>query len=229
LKPLCVIPARGGSKRLPSKNLRLLAGVPLLVHTIRAAQNSEVFEKVWVSTEDELISTVAKEAGALVHRRPQHLASDIASATEVCLELDKSLISQSVKYDAIVCLQPSSPLRNEKDICASWKQIMKSKCQFLVSATPIDPHYFHWALHQNKGAWCMYFRDLFMKERLLLPPVYRPNGAIKIAQTEALRKTKNFFGVKLDVYMMPENRSIHIAEEWDLFVAECVLAKKTTR
>lgn len=194
-----------------------------MVRTIIAARESRIFDKVWVSTEDSEIAEVALSAKAEVHHRPLTLAGDLISSAEVCLEFEKKMAKQGKIYDAVVCLQPSSPLRSATDIRDSWDKMLDSDLDFLVSITSIDPHYFHWAVHQVAGEWKMVFEDKFMQERSLLPPVYRPNGAIKIAKTLCLRNQKNFFGPKLGVYLMPEVRSIHIAESSDLAVAESLL------
>ncbi len=226
MKPLCVIPARRNSKRLHQKNILSLAGYPMINHTIYAAIRSGVFDSVWVSTEDAEIATIAKEAGANVHPRPKNLAGDLVSSTDVCLELAEALALQGKLTDAIVCLQPTSPLRNSDDIRDSWNQFVDTKTDYLVSVTAVDPHYFHWVVHQNPYGWAMYFGDQFLKERLLLPPVYRPNGAIKIGRLASLRKSHNFFGSKLEVYEMPEDRSIHVGNLFDFELVEFLMQKR---
>jgi len=227
MRPLCVIPARRGSKRLPHKNLQLLDGKPMLSYTIAAALGSGVFDRVYVSTEDQEIARAAEATGATPHSRPIELAGDLVSVTEVCLEVEQSLRSRGDAYNAIVCLQPSSPLRNSDDVRVSWELFVASGADYLVSITPIDPHYFHWAVHETPQGWEMYFGDKFMLERPLLPPVFRPNGAIKIALTRALRATRNFFGKSLKVYEMPEDRSVHVAERFDFEVAEHLLRTRS--
>ena len=227
MRPLCVIPARRGSKRLPLKNLLLLDGKPMLAYTIAAAIESGVFDRVYVSTEDDEIASAAKAAGAAPHPRPAELAGDLVSATDVCLEIEQSLRAKGNVYDAIVCLQPSSPLRNAEDIRSSWERFVASGANYLVSVTSIDPHYFHWAVHETPRGWEMYFGDKFMLERPLLPPVFRPNGAIKIGTIPALTATRNFFGKPMNVYEIPEERSVHVAERFDFEVAEHLLRTRT--
>src|SRR6266849_2749447 len=186
MRPLVVIPARRGSKRIPEKNIIDLGGRPMVAYTIEAALDSDIADSVYVSTEDPEIGRIAESYGAIYHRRPVELSSDLVSATEVCLEIEERLRKKSERYDSIVCLQPSSPLRSATDIHESWQCFSNSNADFLVSVTPIDPHFFHWAVHQTAAGWQMYFGDKFLMERPLLPPVYRPNGAIKIAKTESL-------------------------------------------
>ena len=195
----------------------------MLTYSVTAALESGLFDKVYVSTEDREIASIAEQAGAAVHARPPELAGDLVSATEVCLEAEKALSVTGEHCDAIVCLQPSSPFRSAEDIRFSWKRFISDNAHYLVSVTAIDPHYFHWAVHETKEGWQMYFGDEFLKERSLLPPIYRPNGAIKIGRVEALRATRHFFGSPLSVYMMPEERSIHVAEHFDFQLAEYLM------
>jgi CMP-N,N'-diacetyllegionaminic acid synthase len=217
MTPLCVIPARRGSKRLPEKNIAELGGRPMLAYTVDAALESELFDRVLVSTEDEWIAELAAELGATPHRRPGELAGDLVSATDVCLEALED-------EDAVVCLQPSSPLRTAGDVRSAWHQFLAADADFLVSVTAIDPHYFHWALEPDGGAWHrMVFGKEYLVERPLLPTRYRPNGAIKIGLAGPLRERRDFFGPRLAVYEMPEERSVHVALPFDLQVAELAL------
>lgn len=216
MTPLCVVPARRGSKRLPEKNIADLGGRPMLAYTVEAALESGLFERVLVSTEDDAIAELAASLGATPHRRPVELAGDLVSATDVCLEALQD-------EDAVVCLQPSSPLRTAGDIRGAWERFVSSGADFLVSVTPIDPHYFHWALEPG-GEWHhMVFGDRYLVERPLLPARFRPNGAVKIGRSGPLRERRDFFGPRLAVYEMPEERSVHVAIPFDLQVAELAL------
>jgi CMP-N-acetylneuraminic acid synthetase len=226
MKPLCVIPARRGSKRLPLKNILPLAGKPMLAYSVEAALESGLFDQVFVSTEDEEIGTIAKRYGAVVHQRPLELAYDLVSVTDVCINVYQARQAAGDTYDAIVCLQPSSPLRTAEDICGAWEQFVTSGADFLVSVTPIDPHYFHWAVHPTGDWWGMVFGDKYIMERPLLPLVYRPNGSIKIGRVDTLLKQRNFFGPRLFVYETPEERSVHVATQFDFDVAEHLLRKR---
>jgi CMP-N,N'-diacetyllegionaminic acid synthase len=223
MQPFCVIPARRGSKRLASKNLHPVGGRPMLAYTVDAALESGIFPSVVVSTEDEEIAEVARALGAVPHARPTALAGDLVSATDVCLEAFERLGGSIPDVAGIVCLQPSSPLRSADDIRASWRTFLEHEADYLVSVTEIDPHYFHWALRETGGDWRMWFGDEFLMERPLLPPVYRPNGAIKIGRPGPLLERRNFFGPRLAVHPMPEERSVHVAYEFDAIVAEAVL------
>lgn len=224
---LCVIPARRGSKRLPLKNILPLAGKPMLAYSVEAALQSGLFDRVWVSTEDDEIGTIAASCGATIHQRPVELAGDLVSATDVCIDVYEARRAAGESYDAIVCLQPSSPLRSVEDICGSWEQFCATEADYLVSVTFIDPHYFHWAVQATGDWWQMYFGDQYMIERPLLPPVYRPNGSIKIGRVGPLLERRNFFGPRMTVYDTPEARSVHVAEQYEFDLAEFLLSRRT--
>ncbi|MEP7286097.1 MAG: acylneuraminate cytidylyltransferase family protein [Chloroflexota bacterium] len=230
MKPICVIPARRGSKRLALKNILPLAGKPMVAYSIEAALSSGLFDRVFVSTEDDEIGEIASRYGATVHKRPVELADDLVSATDVCIDLINAQNALGAGYDSIYCLQPSSPLRTAADICGAWEQFVKTGANYLVSVTFIDPHYFHWAIQQQNdgsGWWEMYFGDKYMIERPLLPPVYRPNGSIKIGLIEPTIERRNFFGPHLTMYETPEDRSVHVAEQFDFDLAEFLLSRRS--
>ena len=225
MNPLCVVPARRGSKRLPLKNLLPLAGKPMVAYSVEAAVASGLFDRIFVSTEDEEIGSIAEKYGGEVHPRAPELTGDLISATDVCLDVYEARKAAGDIYDVIVCLQPSSPLRTAEDIRGAWKLFSTGDADFLVSVTPIDPHYFHWAVQQESGRWEMVFGDKYMVDRAQLPPVYRPNGSIKIARVDALRERHNFFGPRLIVYETLEERSVHVATQYDFDVADHLLRR----
>lgn len=223
---LCVIPARIGSRRLPRKNIRELAGKPMIAYSIEGAIKSKLFEKVYVATDSQDIAQIAQGYGAdIPYLLPSELAQDDVSSLEPCLHIADYLEQQGKKQKFLFCVQPTSPLRMVRDFRESWRIFQDKKLNFLVSVTPIDPHYFHWAMEEKQG-WHMFFRKRFLKERIYLPEFYRPNGAIKIGKIAALRRAHSFFGRNLAVYHMPEERSVHVATEFDFKIAEMLIEER---
>lgn len=223
-KLFCAIPARGGSERLPRKNILPLAGRPLIAYTIEAARESECFDEVYVCTDSEEIAGVAQQFGAVVPTLlPESLAGPMVSSHESCLWLDEQLGRQG---EVLVCLQPTSPLRSAADIRAGIERFRQGDVDFVVSVTPIDPHYFHWAVAHGDEGWQLYFNEKFMIERPLLPPVFRPNGSIKIGRFDALRRVGHFFAPPFGVIETPEERSVHVATSFDLAVCESLLTRR---
>ena|SRR5579872_7389241 len=224
---LCAIPARAGSKRLPRKNLLQLAGKPMLAYSIEAAQNSKLFSSVYVCTEDEEIAAVARRFGAeVVYLMPAELCGDLVPSHAPCRHLARSLAEKGKHHDSLLCLQPTSPLRSAEDILAGIERFAQGDVDLVASGTPIDPHYFHWAMRKkDDGYFEMYFGDKFMVERPLLPPVLRPNGSIKIANLKSLDETGNFFSKRFAVIETPEERSVHVGNRFEFDVCDFLLRK----
>ena len=223
---ICTIPARGGSKRLPRKNVRKLAGKPLIAYSIEAALETRLFDQVYVCTEDAEIARVATQFGASVPELvPEELCGDLVASHIPC-QYVASRLSANGEIDSLLCLQPSSPLRNAQDIRDAVEKFSEGPFDFVVSVTPVDPHDFHWAVVPGEGMyWRMFFGTQYLKERPLLPPVYRPNGSIKIAKLNALAATGNFFGERMGVIETPMERSVHVAIEFDLKLCETILKR----
>jgi CMP-N,N'-diacetyllegionaminic acid synthase len=221
---ICTIPARGGSKRLPRKNVRMLAGKPMIAYSIECALESGLFREVYVCTEDEQIAEVAAKFGATVPQLlPQELCGDLVASHIPC-QFIAGRVANSQEIDSLLCLQPSSPLRSAQDIRNACEKFLQGQFDFLVSVTPVDPHDFHWAVVPGEnGFWKMFFDKQYLKERPLLPPVFRPNGSLKIARLKALAETGNFFGKRLGTIETPVERSVHVAVEFDLQLCETLL------
>jgi CMP-N,N'-diacetyllegionaminic acid synthase len=226
-KLLCTIPARAGSKRLPGKNLLPLAGKPLIAYSIEAALASGLFSDVFVCTEDQAIADIAVRFGARVPVLvPAELCGDEVGSNVPCQYVADHLARLGQPRDILICLQPTSPLRSAEDILSGVNRFLRGDLDFLVSVTQIDPHYFHWAVAPGEsGDWRMHFRDKYLVERQMLPPVYRPNGSIKIARLQPLRELGHFFGPRLGVIETPEERSVHVATQFEFDLCEFLLRK----
>jgi CMP-N-acetylneuraminic acid synthetase len=227
-KFLCVIPARGGSKRVPNKNIRDMDGEPMISYSIRVAQNTALFDDIYVATEDEEIRNIAQEYGATVpYLMPDDLCGDKVASHQPAQHLARSLSEEGYEYHTLVLLQPTSPLRIPDDIQQGVEKYNNGNYNFIVSVTHIDPHYFHWAMEENDdGYWNMHFGDEYLKERPLLPDKYRPNGSIKIADIESLKQKGHFFGDKCGVIETPRRRSIHVGTEFEFEITESLLERR---
>jgi len=227
-KMLCAIPARAGSKRLSGKNLLPLVGKPMIAYSIEVALVSGLFKDVYVCTEDPNVAEVARQYGAEVPTLvPPDLCGDLVPSHVPCQYMASLLTEQGQQRDILVCLQPTSPLRTIEDLKAGIERFLQGDLDFLVSVTPIDPHYFHWALvPQDDGYWRMYFRDEYVRERPLLPAIYRPNGSIKIAYLQRLKEVGHFFGDRLGVVETPEESSVHVATQFDFDLCEFLLTRR---
>lgn len=224
-KIIQIIPARGGSKGLPRKNIRLLAGKPLIVYSIEAALNSKYTGRIIVSTEDEEIAELSRHHGAEIIERPAELAKDEIPTIDVVLHVLEELRSESYEPDIIVLLQPTSPLRSAQDIENALELYLDSDTECMVSVCEGE-HSPYQSLTIEQGYLTPIFEEkYFTARRQDLPLIYRPNGAIYITTPGALYNDKTFYGPNILPYIMPPERSIDIDCEMDLIYAELLIRK----
>ena len=218
---LAIIPARGGSKRLPRKNILDLCGKPLISWSIEAALKSKYISKVVVSSDDEEILNISSNFGADIIKRPYELANDTATTFDAI----KHTINNLEKYDYIVLLQPTSPLRNEKHIDEAIELLEEKQADGIVSVCEMD----HSPLWSNTlpedGNMRGFLREEILNKRSQdLEKYYRLNGAIYICKTDKLLENKSFFlKDNIFAYIMDRKSSIDIDEEIDFLFAERVI------
>ncbi|MCK4441382.1 MAG: acylneuraminate cytidylyltransferase family protein [Sulfurovaceae bacterium] len=218
---LAIIPARGGSKRLPRKNLLDLDGKPLIAYSIEAGLNSKYIDKVVVSSDDSEILDIAKRFGAEMIVRPDKLASDTATTFDAI----KHTIENFEKYDYIVLLQPTSPLRSAQHIDEAIKLLNEKNADAIVSVCEME----HSPLWSNSLDESLSMQD-FLKDEVLnkrsqdLDTYYRLNGAIYICKTEKLLEEENFFlKDNIFAYVMSRECSIDIDEKIDFKLATILI------
>lgn len=224
---LCIIPARGGSKRLPLKNIRLLAGKPMVVYTIEAALQSEVFDEVCVSTESEEIAEVARQCGAEVpFMRPPELAADDVGVVHVCLHALDFYVKRGMKFNILGVLLPSSPLRTGEDIRGAHEKFLSADADFLMAVTDYIYSPFQ-ALHERNGHLRPFWDPLYYRKRRQdLPKVVVDNGAIYLMYVEAFRRERIFYGERLTGFHMPFARSVDVDDWLSLELAEFFLDRQ---
>jgi len=221
---LAVIPARGGSKRLPNKNILDLKGKPLIVWSIEAAKKSKYIDEIVVSSDSDKILEIAKKYSVTTIKRPDNLATDTASSVDVIKHV---IYNIKEKYDYIVLLQPTSPLRNEKHIDEAIEELIKKNADAIISVCEID-HPVEWSnvLPENLS-----MENFISKENLKrsqdLPKRYRINGAIYICKTDKFLKENTFFLEKnIFAYIMDKKSSVDIDDEFDFKLAEFLMKYK---
>ncbi len=223
---IVIVPARGGSKGVPGKNLRPLAGLPLIVHTLRSALECDAVDRVLVSTDDdEIIGVCRGVAGVEVpFRRPAHLATDDADAVDVYLHMVDCLgVSEGVAPQEICVLLPTSPLRLPSDISAAIELYRRNDAQAVVSVTEAKPA--QWLQEMGEdGRLHSVVASEQLCNRQSYAPVFLPNGSIYVLEVEALRRTRNFFGPKTFGYQMPPERAVDIDTEADFLAAEALMS-----
>ena len=222
-KIIAIIPARGGSKGIPRKNIRLLGGKPLIAYTIEAALKSKYIDKVIVSTDDEEIASLVRKYGVEIIMRPTELATDEAP-TEPVVEHAVSWLEEHENYkpEIIVLLQPTSPLRNYNHIDEALDIFLNSNYNSLLSVCP--SHAFIWKAREN-GAYPINYDFKNRPRRQDKEPEYKENGAIYIMKYKTLMKQHRILDGKIGLYIMPEESSIEIDTEFDLWLCEQVVEK----
>ncbi len=218
---LGVIPARGGSKRFPRKNIAPFRGRPAIVSTIDAARDSGCFARCVVSTEDAEIAAIADEVGGEVDIRPAALATDEARLSDVCLDLLDREAAAGRRYDALCVLYAPAVLRDADDIRATCDLLEPGACNFSQAVCRYD-HYAHQALKLGAGGriepmWPD-VADCCAKE---LPTLVCGNGSTYAALVPAFRAVGgSFVGPLMKAYEMPRWKSVDIDYPDDLVLAE---------
>ncbi len=220
-----LIPARGGSKGVPRKNIRELAGIPLIAHSIQAAGDATAIDSVVVSTDDEKIAEVAESHGARVpFIRPSELATDEAPTAPVITHTLETLHDAGEAYDAFVLLQPTSPLRTATHIDEAYSLYEESDADNVISVYPTYDT--RWE-RTPKGAKKLNYTDV-AKRRQDRDPEYVINGAIYVTDVEQFLQTEETITGITKMYEMTERESVDIDEPYDLWLAEQIIIEWET-
>ncbi len=220
---VAIVPARGGSKRLPRKNILYLNGKPLIAYSIEAGLKSKYIDKVVVSSDDKEILNVSKQYKAEIINRPSELASDKSTTFDAI----KHTLDNISRYDYVVLLQPTSPLRNEVHINEAIELLEEKNADAIISVCEME-HSPLWSnTLSNNHDMSNFLRDEVLNKRSQdLEKYYRLNGAIYICKTDKLLETGGFFlKDNIFAYIMSRECSIDIDEKIDFDIAT-VLQKR---
>lgn len=224
---IALIPARGGSKGLPQKNIKLLAGKPLIVHTIDIALKSKFISEIIVSTDDKNIAEIARKAGALIpFLRPEELASDTAMAIDNYIyTVDRLNNDREAKIDEIIILQPTSPLRSIEDVDGSIELFKSRKADSVVTYCE-EHHPISWHRYINDDyTFTEIFDSNVLKNRQDNNKTFYPNGAVYIFNLERTLRKRIYYTSNSFAYIMPRQRSIDIDNLEDFEYAEFILSR----
>ena len=210
-----LIPARGGSRRLPGKNLRPFGGFPLITWTIRAAREARIFDRVLVSSDDEEILSISRDAGAETLLRPAEFARDDTSSMEVVWHASDASPSDA---EVLMLLQPTSPLRRASDICESLRLMRETAAPSVVSVCGGSKHP-EWTYRLDDDA------RLHPLDGRAGGNIVGLNGAIYAARLSWLRAENSFIGEGTVGYRMPDERSVDIDTMEEFIDAERRLAQ----
>jgi N-acylneuraminate cytidylyltransferase len=226
---VAVIPARGGSKSVPGKNIRLLGGKPLLAWSIDGAQQVSEIDRIIVSTDDAQIASVAREYGAEVYPRPPHLATDAALVIDALKDLVCTLQSQRETAEMLLLLEPTCPFRTAEDVRGCLLLLASGDYDSVATFTDaeLNPHR-AWKIEGQTPEIFVPGANPWIP-RQQLPEAYQLNGAVYAVQIPGLAASMQsiLFG-RIGAVKMPRARSVDIDDATDFLVAEHLVAQKTT-
>lgn len=228
LRILGLIPARGGSKGLPRKNLALLCGKPLITYTIEEAKKAQSLDRIIISTDDEEIAEVSKKLGVEVpFLRPNSLAKDSTSTIDVVIHaLNWLLQNESYSPFAVALLQPTSPLRGSSDIDNAVRVFLEKEADSVVSVCEVECSPYWFKIIKDGKIYPFLKSRMSELPRQKQPKFYRPNGAIYIVKKDIVMKERTFYTKNTFAYFMPRENSIDIDTLFDLKFAEVILLEK---
>ncbi len=229
MKILAIIPARGGSKGVPGKNIKLLGGKPLIAYTIQAAQKATLLTEIILSTDCDEIIQVATDYGLNVpFKRPASLATDESPTILTVLHALDYFSAKGIAFDAVCLLQVTNPFRTSEFIDQAIEKFIHSKADSLISVLKV-PHEFnpHWVFEKNAtgNLTISTGESEIIPRRQELPTAYYRDGSIYITKTEVLLKQQSLYGKSIAYIEADETRHVNIdtMEDWESAVA---LAKK---
>lgn len=217
MRAVAIIPARGGSKRLPCKNILPLGGRPMIAHPINLARQSGLFERVVVSTEHSKIAKISEEAGAEVFERSDELATDKATVVQVCLDVLWRLEQEGAEPEAFCCLYATAAFLTVQDLLDSRARLTgppEADYVMGVSEYPIHPYK---ALCSEKGFLKAVWPESAQLKSQEYPSMYASNGTLYWARTGAFLHEQSFYGQRLVGYELPPERAVDIdtPEDYD--------------
>ena len=224
---IAIIPARGGSKGIPHKNIKLLFGKPLIAYTIEAALKSKYLSRVVVSTENKRIAEISSDYGAEVVIRPLDLAQDNTPSLPVFQHVIKYLEAEE-SYDAsiIVILQPTSPLRTIEDIDGTINKFLESNCDSVVSICDVEHLPYCMYTWDNDSLRPLIEGGEKIERRQDAPRIFRINGAVYITKKDIIIKQNKILGDDTRGFIMPQERSLDIDTQIDFDLAEILLKRR---
>ena len=226
MKPLVIIPARGGSKGVPGKNIKLLGSKPLIHYTIEAAQEVFPNELICVTTDDAKIKDCAEKTGVKVpFIRPKELATDTAGTYEVILHALDHYERQGSFFDAVLLLQPTSPFRKAKQISEALK-LYQNSIDMVISVCETKSNPYYVLFEEDEEGYLKTSKKGNFIRRQDCPPVYELNGAIYVMNIISLKKKHYSKFQKIRKYEMDELSSVDIDTMKDWKLAELLIRSK---
>ncbi|MFC1567566.1 cytidylyltransferase domain-containing protein [Thermodesulfobacteriota bacterium] len=226
---LAIIPARGGSKGVPKKNIRPLGGKPLILWTIETAKKSTYIDRIILSTDDEEIVSACKGTGIEIpFMRPEELAQDDSLAIDTYIyTLDRLADEFNYQKDEFVVLLPTVPFRTVSDIDSAINIFYRKQADSVISCTTLQ-HPLEWTFSINENELIKRNTSLRTEEtmnRQTSVSTYIPNGAVYVFKTALLKDSYTYYSNRTYAYIMPPDRSVDIDTELDFQFVEFLVEK----
>lgn len=213
-----IIPARGGSKAIPKKNIVDFLGNPLIEYTIKQSKSCEKIDGTYVSTDDDEIAEVSEKAGATVIKRPAEIAGDFASTEDALLHALRELRDAGIDPNIVVLLQCTSPLRRDGDIADTIELVREGP--FDSALTCCEDHKFYWEMTEQGVAEPINYEPKNRSMRQNLSKRYQENGSVYVVRTDLLEEEECRIGGDIGIQEMPESYSFEIDTYDDLEIVK---------
>lgn len=228
-KNIALIFARGGSKGIKKKNIKLLNGKPLISHTLELAINSKIFKHVYVSTENKSIAKIALSLGAKIIKRPKYLATDLSPELESWKHAMRHLKKEKILFDKVAILPVTAPLRNLSDIKKGIKLLQKN-IDMIISVNNTDRHpYFNMVKINKNGLVSIAIKKRNIARRQDAPLVYNMTTVIYVTTASYITKTSNILSGRVKALKVPIERALDIDTPHDFHIAELIMTNKEAK
>lgn len=214
---IAIIPARGGSKRIPRKNIKLFAGLPIIAHSIKAAQESGLFDRIVVTTDDEEIADVARAFGAEIpFIRPKELSDDHTATIPVIAHAIKTIEQEGIKIDAACCIYATAPFVRPEDIQSAYRALIDHNKLYAFPVTTFPFPIFRGVKRSEEGDIEMFWPEHFATRSQDLPEAYHDVGQFYWGTPEAWLSGKPIFSDAATTIVLPRHlvQDIDTLEDW---------------
>lgn len=225
MRILGIIPARGGSKGVPGKNIRKFDGKPLIAYAIETGKKSKFLSELVVNTEDEEISRISEEYNCRVIKRPVEFASDTSNVVESVLDTLQKFEAENTFFDAVLLLQPTAPLRTAKDVDNAIEILESEDTDAVISMVSVGDHHPARMYRIEGGEAKCEMPEFETTRRQDLPERYIRNGCIYLIKIATLKKEKTFMPKSKAVYVMNAEWAVNIDTEMDVVIMNALIEK----
>ena len=222
MSTVAIIPARGGSKGIPRKNVIDVCGKPLIAWSILQAKHADQIDSVWVTSDDDEILSVAESFGARPIRRPAEISGDQASSESAWLHALDAIEAQGVSVDLVVAMQATSPLREPSDLDGGVLALREQGCDSLLSVTEVED-FFTWRIGADGSAESVNYDYRNRKRRQQIEKRYLENGSFYVFRPEQLRRENNRLGGRIGLFLMARHKMFQIDNPEDVELCSAIM------